>query len=214
MASKANTNENETPIAEDEKTDQESCQAGGGSIFDDIEKLRKRQDFDALISTQHHLTSVPVGKPGKQVWFQVRPGDEWQIQAALLDWKEDRTQFYITPALYPNLETEATLVILRTVVTTQGSVSLWPLKMPGADGRDNEWWQSARRAAALAESNWVRMITNNAARSYDVITPEADYGEPARPSQSFSELLKIAFAGKIIETLDHPVVAELRGRNQ
>ena len=214
MASKGNTTENETPIAKDEKTDQAPRSTGGGSIFDDIEKLRKRQDFDALVSTQRHLTSVLVDKPGKQTWFRVHPGEEWQIQAALLKWEDDGTQFFITPDFYPDLPAKAQLAILRTVVTTQGSVGLWPLKMPGADGWDNEWWQSARSVAAQAERSWVRMVANKEARGYDVFTPMADFGEPAWPDQSFSELLKIAFAGKVIDSLDHPVVIKLLGRTQ
>ncbi len=44
--------------------------------------------------------------------------------------------------------------------------------------------------------------------------PTADFGKPKIPEQSFNELLKIAFAGKIIDSLDHPVVAKVSGRSR
>ncbi len=193
---------------------QEPRSTSGGSIFDDIGKLRKRQDFDSLVGTQRHLTSVPVGKPGKQMWFRVRPGEEWQIQASLLDWEDDGTQFYIDPQLAPELEAEAKRVVIRTVVTTQCSMRLWPIRLPNHDGSDNPWFESARRVAGQAEREWVRMFANREARGYDVFTSAGDFDGPVWSEHSFAELLKIAFAGKVIESIDHPVVAKLLGRSR
>jgi hypothetical protein len=193
---------------------QEPRSTSGGSIFDDIDKLRQRQDFDALVSTQRVLVSVPVGKPGKQTWFRVLPGEEWQLTAALLKLEEDGTYFYIAPDIYPDLEAEAIRVVLRTVVTTQGTTSLWPIRFPSADGRDSSWWISARAVALQAETEWVRMRANMEAGAYDVIKATDNYGEPDLPQHNFSELLEIAFAGKVIERLDHPVVLRLLGRPQ
>jgi hypothetical protein len=192
----------------------ESRSTSGGSIFDDIDKLRRRQDFDALVGTQRVLVSVPVGKPGKQTWFRVLPGEEWQLPAALLKLEEDGTYFYVTYDIYPDLEAEAIRVVLRTVVTTQGTISLWPIRLPNPDGRDFPWWISARAVAVQAETAWVRMRANQEVGAYDVIKATDNYGEPDLPQRNFSELLEVAFAGKVIESLDHPVVLKLLGRPQ
>jgi hypothetical protein len=206
------TTENETHIAEAETIGKEPRPTGGGSIFNDIEKLRKRQDFDALVGTQSLLVSVQVGKPGKQTWFRVLPGEEWEIQAALLKWEEDGTYFYVAPDIYPVLAAEAMRVVLRTVVTAQGSILLWPIRMPNPDGRDFPWWISARAVALQAETAWIRMRANQEAGAYDALKARDDYGDPAIPEQSFQDLLKIAFADKVIDSLDHRVIVKLSGR--
>ncbi len=207
------TEENATEV---EKTtpNQEPRSISGGSIFNDIEKLRQRQDFDVLAGTQRQLISVPVGKPGKQTWFRVLPGEEWQINAALLKLEEDGTYFFVAPSIYPDLAAEAMRVVIRTVVTTQGTISLWPIRLPNPDGRDFLWWISARAVALQAETEFVRMRANQEAGAYDVIKATDNYGEPDRPRHNFSELLEIAFAGKVIESLDDPVVLKLLGRSR
>ncbi len=184
----------------------------GGSIFDDLDQLRERQDFDVLVGAQRQLTAVPVGKPGRQTWFRVHPDPDWQIQAALLDWDDDGTQFYVAPHVYPDLAAEVKRVVLRTVVTAQGTPRLWPIRQPNPDGTDNEWFQSARQVATRAEREWCRMVANREAHGYDVFTAAGDFGEPAWPERDFAELLRIAFAGKVIQSLDHPVVVHLMGR--
>jgi len=204
----------ENPHEEPEDGDAPEEASPSDSIFDNVESLRKRQDFDALVGTQRLLVSVQVGKPGNQTWFQVLPGDEWQLTAALLKLEEDGTYFYVAPDIYPDLEAEAIRVVLRTVVTTQGTVSLWPIRLPNPDGRDFPWWISARAVAVQAEIAWVRMRANQEAGAYDVIKATDDYGEPDLPQRNFPGLLEVAFAGKVIESLDHPVVLKLLGRPQ
>ncbi len=213
MAEDNTTTENEQP-SEEEKTGKEPRSSGGGSIFDNLDELRQRQDFDALVSTQRHLTSVPVGKPGKQTWFRVRPGEEWRIPASLLDWEDDGTQFYVHPHVAQELVTEVKWVEICVVVTTQGSLRLWPIRLPNPDGSDNPWFESARRVAEQAERGWVRMVANREAHGYDVFISTGDFGEPVWSEHSLGDLLKIAFSGKEIQSLDHPVVAKLLGRAQ
>jgi hypothetical protein len=211
MASDSKVNEEETSAAADETSSQEPCPTGGGSIFDNLDELRKRQDFDRLIDVKSLLTSVPVGKPTKQMFFQVLPGDKWQLTAALLDWEEDGTKFFVSPSVYPELPAEFKRVQLRTAVTPQGSVRLWPIRLPNPDGSDNEWFVSAREVAAKAEGSWIRMVANREARGYDVFQAKGDFGDPTIPEQSFQDLLKLAFAGKVIDNLDHPVIVKLLG---
>ena len=204
----------ENPHQESQDEDTSEGGSTGASIFDNLDALRKRQDFDSLVGARRQLTSVPVGRPGKQIFFRVLPGDEWQIQAALIELDEDKTKFFVVPDIYPDLVHESKRVVLRTVITAQGTAQLWPIPLPMADGYDNEWWQSARMVADRAEQAWVRMASNRESRSYDVYTATADFGEPQVPEQSLPELLKIAFAGKIIDSLHHPVVLKLLGRSQ
>jgi len=202
--------ETSAALSSSEETGNNGC----GNIFEDLDALRRRQDFDKLVGAKRQITSVPVAKPGRQMWFRTHPDLNYQISAALLRWEEDETQFFVAPQVYSDLVTEAKRVVLRTVVTPQGSVRLWPIRLPNPDGLDNEWFVSARRVAEIAERQWVRMVANRETRGYDVYTATSDFGEPTWPEQTFADLLKIAFAGKIIDSLDHPVVMKLVGKSR
>jgi len=43
---------------------------------------------------------------------------------------------------------------LHTAINRQGIVFFWPVRLPSSDGRDMNWWKSAREAAALATREW------------------------------------------------------------
>ena len=47
--------------------------------------------------------------------------------------------------------------------------------------------------------------------AYDIDVAMGAFPDPIWPSVTFPELLKIAFKGRMIEDLDHPVLRRLRG---
>ena len=92
-----------------------------------------------------------------------------------------------------------------------GGIFLWPVRMPDDTGRDNAWHVSARKAAELGMKSWIRVQANMAMGSYDVMTSD-HIPEPEWPDITFRELLRIAFGGgRMIDSLDHPVVRQLSG---
>jgi hypothetical protein len=66
---------------------------------------------------------------------------------------------------------------------------------------------------ATAETQWVRSVANKAVGGYDMLVAEAALSEPEWPDTSLDELIEIAFRGRIIQSPDHPVVAQLLGRS-
>ena len=60
------------------------------------------------------------------------------------------------------------MVMMRTVITKQGTVFLWPIRLADADGKINEWHQSAADAAKSATKEWLRIISNKAIRGYEL----------------------------------------------
>ena len=93
----------------------------------------------------------------------------------------------------------------------QGDLFLWPVKLPGVDGKTNDWNESALAAAQLAETRWVRMAANMQAGCYDVFEASGDLAEPQWPGLSFEEIVRLAFKDRQIQGLDHPVLRALRG---
>ena len=77
--------------------------------------------------------------------------------------------------------------------------------------KHNEWHRSAAEAAELAMHRWVRLSANMALGAYEIFEAIGNLPEPIWPELPFSEILRIAFRDRMIESLDHPVVQRLRG---
>jgi hypothetical protein len=179
----------------------------------DVSSLRLSQDFASAIGVKRALLTVPVRKPSKEWWVQVHPDPAYRIETAVLELKEDRETYLVAPGLWDELSTEATFSprAIFTAITRQKVVFLWPIRLPGPDGKDNEWNRSALEAAAMAQSGWVRVAANMSLGAYDVFETTANLPDPQWPEVPFEQLLKIGFKGKFINTLDHPVLQRLRG---
>lgn len=173
--------------------------------------LRLSQDFGATLGVKKQLVTVPVRKPDRQTFFRVHPDPEWQLQAAVVDLKEERETYLVAPALRDSLLGEVTLKLMVTAITRQGVTFLWPLRLPGADGRQDEWSRSAMAAAEMARGTWVRLSANMDLNAYDVSTASSGVGEPEWPDVSFEQLVQIAFKDLYIDDVNHPVLRRLRG---
>ena len=133
----------------------------------------------------------------------------------LLELKEERETYLMIPALYQQLEeserTGSYTATLYLCVNRQKVPFIWPVRLPGRDGRILEWHTSARAGAETAMLSWVRVVANRDAGAYDVFKAELAFSEPVWPEHSFAELLKIAFKERVIREADHPVLQRLRG---
>ena len=70
---------------------------------------------------------------------------------AILELREERETYAVTPVIASALPGEVRLVDLRLCVSRSGTIFLWPVPLPTPDGRENAWRQSARAGAELAE---------------------------------------------------------------
>ena len=65
--------------------------------------------------------------------------------------------------------------------------------------------------AMLAKERWIRTAANMALGAYDILTAADGLSDPVWPDIPFDELLRIAFRDRIINSLDHPILRQLRG---
>ncbi len=177
----------------------------------DISRLRLTQDFGASIGVKKLLTTVPVRKPGKQDFVRVHPDEGWRLQTAVLELKEEREIYLVDQPLWNELVGEISPRILFTAVSRQGVLFLWPVRLPGEDGRIDNWSRSALDAAEKAMDRWVRVSANMSLGAYEIFEAVADIPEPEWPEVSFQEVLEIAFRDRFITDFDHPVLRRLRG---
>jgi hypothetical protein len=199
----------ESPIREESEGSQGSDERGHGF---DLENLRLSQSFGELVGVKKLLTTVPVRKPGKQDFFRVRPGEDWRLETMVLEIKEDRETYLVAPEIWPELPGELVPKVLFLTISRQGVVAIWPVRLPGEDGRQDAWSRSALEAADLGQKSWIRLAANMSLGAYEVYRAiRDDLPEPIWPEKSFNEILKIAFQDKYIQTLDHPVIRRLKG---
>jgi hypothetical protein len=182
-----------------------------GSVSLDLEQLRLSQDFSAMVGVRKALVTVPVRKPDKQCFVRVHPDAEFRLATAMLNLKEEREIYLVDRSLWSELPGEITPTVFYTTITRQGVVFLWPVRLPGDDGRIDEWNRSATEAAQMATTKWVRVAANMPLGAYDVFQATGDFPDPEWPDVGFKALLDVAFKDRFIDSLEHPVVKRLRG---
>jgi hypothetical protein len=178
----------------------------------DPSRLRLSQDFENKVGVKKAIITVPVRKPDRQWFVRVHPDETWRLNTAVLELKEERETYLVERALWSELPGEVIPKMLFTAVNRQGVTFLWPVRLPGGDGKWDEWNRSAMEAAQMAMKGWVRIAANMSLGAYDVFAATADLPEPVWPEIGFEKLLSVAFKDRFISDLDHPVVRRLRGQ--
>ena len=177
----------------------------------DLSRLRLSQDFASKIGVKKDLLTVPVRKPDRQWFVRVHPDPVWRLETAILEIRDERESYLVEPELWAELPGELVPKVLFTAINRQGVVFLWPVRLPGEDGRHDEWNRSALEAAELATKRWVRVASNTHLGAYEVCQASADVPDPEWPDVGFKRVLEVAFKDRFIKALDHPVVRRLRG---
>ena len=176
------------------------------------ESLNLGQDFDEMSSAKKELLTLRVRKPGKREFFRVHPDAAYRKNILLIDDKEGGETYYVVGHLRAQIPDECDPYTLYACVSRQqDDPFLWPVRIPKQDDRHNEWWASAREGAELGIKKWVR-ITASMAQGYYTVRTSEDESKPNWPTQSYEDLLRIAFkGGRVIDTLGHPYIRRLNG---
>jgi len=123
------------------------------------ENLRLDQSFTKTVAVKKLLTTIPVRRPGKQTFFRVHPDPAYRDVFPIIDMKDDREEYIVARPLVAELATEIVHKQLCLAITRQGTVFFLPLRLPGPDGKDMEWWRSLREHADRAMTHWIRVVS-------------------------------------------------------
>jgi hypothetical protein len=174
--------------------------------------LRLDQSFPDTVGVKKLLTTVPVRKPNRQDFVRVHPDPKYRLTpAAIIEVKEDREVYLITPNMAQVLPGEFSTVTLYLAINRQGVPFLWPVKLPKPDGKHNEWHRSAAEAAERAMGKWVRVTSSMSLGAYEIFKASGDLPEPVWPDIPFPEILRIAFRDRIVDRPEHALVQRLQG---
>jgi hypothetical protein len=188
---------------------------GPASIPDPFDLAAIRLDPNAAeaAGVEKLLLTVPVRKPHKQDYFRVHPGEAFRMAAAVIEIREtnENETYLLNAEMSRALPGEYAPVTLYTVMNRQGILSIWPVKLPSADGRHNTWQSSAAEAAELAMGRWIRVVPNMALGANEIFAATGSLQDPVWPCMAFEEILKIAFRDRFVTDLSHPLVKRLHG---
>ena len=202
--------------SKDNSTVTERPKTDGDLANDDTEastlsRLRLSQNFAQSIGVRKALLTVPVRKPTRQEFVRVHPDAGYHMPSAVIELRDEGEIYAVEQGICAELPGEVIPKILFTAMTRQGVIFLWPIRLPGEDGALDPWNRSALEAADLATQQWIKVVSNRALGAYEVFKATGNLSDPEWPEVSFAELVRVAFKGRVIGTLDHPVLRRLRG---
>lgn len=181
--------------------------------FANLDSLRLSQDFAAQAAVRPVFTMIPVRKPSRQEFIRVRSGQEWKFETGTFKDEESGEFYLVSQPLWMELPGEVKPTCLVTCISRNSPVPfLWPIPLPGPDGRPNRWHDSAAEAARHAERSWLRVVADMSAGCYVPHVAAGNLPEPVWPDDlTLDDLLKLAFRDRFIGDLDHPALRRLRG---
>ena len=182
------------------------------STSTDLKSLRLPANYGATLGVKKLLTIVPVGKPKKPQFFRAHASEDMTFPAMILENKESRESYVVVPEVAQEISELVRPVMLQAAIDRQNNVSLIPVPLPGEDGTRNPWHESLAQAVEHAKAKWIRIAANMHAGGYDVYEAEGALPDPEWPEDGIDALVEVAFRGKIISSLDHPVVQSLLGK--
>jgi hypothetical protein len=179
----------------------------------DPASLRLDQSFASdTVGVKKLLTTVPVRKPNRQEFVRVHPESVFRLTpTAIIEEKNDQETYLVTPNILPALEGEYAIATLFTAISRQGTLFVWPVKLPNGEGRYNEWHRSAAEGAERAMEKWVRLTASKSLGAYEISEARGELSEPIWPDYAFEEILKIAFRDRLVDRADHPLLQRLQG---
>ncbi len=179
---------------------------------DPFEPARLRLTESSQIGVKKALTVISCGKPKRQQFVRVHQSEDYRMQTALFTDEVTREAYLVERKLWDDLASEIQPTFLFAGITkTTNEVFIWPVRVPDTDGRQNNWHLSALRAADLAMTKWVRVQANMVDGKYDVFEATGSISDPEWPEMPFRDMLQLCFDDRFIDSLEHPILKQLRG---
>ena len=177
-----------------------------------LKDLRLPANYGAKLGVKKMLSTVPVGKPKKPQFFRTHQAEDMTFTAMILEQKETRECYMVAHDVAQQISELVRAVQMHAAIDRQNNVFLIPVPMPGESGTRNPWHETLAQAVEHAKMKWVRITANMQMGGYDVYEAGGELPEPEWPNHTVETLIEVAFRGKIITSLDHPVVQSLLGR--
>ena len=178
----------------------------------DLGKYRISTGYGETLGSKKLITHVSVGKPGKGRFFRSSKADPNSINVYLYEDKAENTFHLVSPEVADVLGNLVRGMTLHLAIDRANNPFLIPVPLPDDNGQRNSWPQSLLGAIEHARDKWVRIESDKSAGVYQIHEAQGLLEEPKWPELSLEELVNIAFAGRVINDLEHPKVQAALGK--
>ena len=179
----------------------------------DASRFKMQKMETSELAAQKVIIRLGVNKPHKEEFVRCHPGEEYRISCGIYEPKDEERTYLIAPDIAHLFGNSVKHVSLRLGMNRQGKAFLWPVPLPPEEGRENQYHQTHREIAKVAEESWIRMQADRSGGFYDYHVALGNLSEPVWPETPFDELLEIAFGNSgVIEDRNHPALRQLEGR--
>lgn len=180
----------------------------------DASKFRmQRMDASGPVA-EKVLIRLKINKPHREEFVRCHPGNEYRMACGIYEPIDGERIYLIAPDIAHLFGKSVKHVSLRLGINRQGKVFLWPVPLPPEEGRENQYNQTHREIAEIAEESWIKMQADTDGGFYDYYLALGNLSDPVWPETPFDELLEIAFGSSgVIEDPNHPVLRQLEGRD-
>ncbi len=177
----------------------------------DFNAIRSR-DFADPADVTSFVNRVPVRRPNGHTFIRVHPGQDYRYPVDLIELPEEEDTYLISSnEVAAALDEVRKPCLLYTAITRQGTVFMWPVKLPRGNKKVMAWHTSASEAAEKAMKDWVRINADMNLGAYKITVARGAIPDPEWPNLTFKELLTIAFRDRLVSSLDHPLVRRYLG---
>jgi hypothetical protein len=179
----------------------------------DPKSLGISTDYAAAISAQASTKPFELRKPNGQEFFRTSPFNHQRLLVgAIADQQEMSKLYVVQPELldqvkvrFPKSVRVYELVLTQSLV---GTAFLWGV--PLSEDRGGSWNSSQRDARHKGESRWTNMASGRG--QYDVTTIDNSKEVVWDSFPPMIKILRQALSdGRLINTMDHPLLCKLRG---
>ena len=178
-------------------------------MFSNLAEHRLSPDQAGTIGSKEHQVTMDVRKPRSTEFIRVSTDPALSLECTVFT-DDDGEIYYIMPNMRDIMVGNVKPVQLVLAVNQSGVPFIWSMSL-GDGVKRNSWYDSAREGAKLAETKWIKMVSDMPNKRYRVYEAMGALPEPKFPQKSFEELLDLAFNGKIIDDLSHPVARRAQG---
>jgi hypothetical protein len=160
------------------------------------------------------LTAIPIRKPEQLEFIRVHPDKEFRKgPVPFIALKQSREYYLVKPDVRSELRPREYWYGTIFLATNRlDRPFFWIVTTQSPTGRVSDWYTSALECAEQAMHKWVQIIADQDAGVYTVSLAQDCLQEPEWPEQSFKELFQIGFKRRIVDSLEHPIFKQLRGR--
>ena len=172
----------------------------GSKVEFNFDQFRTNQDYVEHLAGRLKSVVIPVKRPDRQLWTYIHPDATWRAPVALVDDRIKQHSYLVVPSLLPEISGEAVLKMLVCYAIRQGSVGLWPIRLPSEDGRLDSYNESAFAIIREYSGKWIRVLTNLADKTYEVYEPmNVSWPAPEWPEGGLESVVEMAFKGRTIQ---------------